>query len=49
MPSRNEGSIVRGRRWCSARLLAATVELPDQLVSASFFTVQGQDWADAAE
>ena len=40
MPNRNEGMIVRGRPTRRARLSEATVELPEQPVRASFFTVQ---------
>ena len=40
MPNRNEGMIVRGRSTRRARLSEATIELPEQPVRASFFTVQ---------
>ena len=40
MPNRNEGMIVRGRPTRRARLSEATIELPEQPVRASFFTVQ---------
>ena len=40
MPNRNEGMIVRGRATRRARLSEATIELPEQPVRASFFTVQ---------
>lgn len=42
MPSPNEGLIVRGERARKARLMAASIELPEQPKSPSFFTVQGQ-------
>jgi len=42
MPSRLEGSIVRGQRTRVARLMQADVELPEQPKAASFFAVQGQ-------
>lgn len=42
MPNKHEGSVVRGQKSRFARLQAATIELPDQPKSASFFTVQGQ-------
>lgn len=45
MPSLNEGSIVRGHRSRRARLTEASIELPEQPQSASFFTVQGQQSA----
>ena len=47
MPNPNEGRIVRGRRSRRARLMDATVELPQQPKKASFFAVQGQDSAGA--
>ena len=40
MPNRNEGMVVRGRGTRRARLAEAVVELPEQPVRASFFTVQ---------
>lgn len=49
MPSTHEGEIVRGRSARFARLTAGLVELPQQPKSASFFTVQGQASANAAE
>ncbi len=45
MPSPNEGTILRGEKARAARLTEATIELPEQPKSASFFTVQGQDSA----
>ncbi len=48
LPNPNEGRIVRGQRTRSARLMAATVELPEQPKMASFFAVQGQKSAGAA-
>ncbi len=45
MPSPNEGRIVRGEASRSARLMAGSVELPEQPKKASFFAVQGQDSA----
>ena len=45
MPSPNEGTILRGQKVRAARLSEATIELPEQPKSASFFTVQGQDSA----
>ena len=47
MPNPNEGTIVRGRKSRSARLMAARVELPEQPKKASFFAVQGQESAGA--
>ena len=49
MPSTHEGEIVRGQPARFARLTGGTVELPQQPKSASFFTVQGQESAKAAE
>ena len=40
MPNRNEGMMVRGRPTRRARLAEATIELPEQPIRASFFTVQ---------
>ena len=40
MPNRNEGMAVRGRPTRRARLTEAVVELPEQPLRASFFTVQ---------
>jgi hypothetical protein len=45
MPSKNEGMIVRGQESRRARMMELNVELPKQPISASFFTVQGQDSA----
>ncbi len=45
MPSPNEGVILRGEKVRAARLCEATIELPEQPKSASFFTVQGQQSA----
>ena len=45
MPNPNEGLIVRGKKARAARLTEASIELPEQPKSASFFTVQGQDSA----
>ena len=45
MPGPNEGTILRGQKVHAARLSEATVELPEQHKSASFFTIQGQDSA----
>ena len=45
MPSPNEGLIVRGQPSRSARMIDFKVELPKQPISASFFTVQGQESA----
>ena len=42
MPSRLEGTIVRGERTRVARLMQADIELPEQPKLASFFAVQGQ-------
>lgn len=42
MPSRLEGTVVRGERTRVARLVRSEVELPEQPISPSFFTVQGQ-------
>ncbi|QQS12227.1 MAG: phytanoyl-CoA dioxygenase family protein [Rhodospirillales bacterium] len=49
MPNTHEGEIVRGKPARVARLTAGVVELPNQPKSASFFTVQGQASAKAAE
>jgi len=49
MPSTHEGEIVRGKPARYARLTETHVELPQQPKSASFFTVQGQESAEAAE
>jgi ectoine hydroxylase-related dioxygenase (phytanoyl-CoA dioxygenase family) len=49
MPSPNEGRIVRGKPSPTARMIPLEVELPKQPKSASFFTVQGQASAAAAE
>ena len=49
MPNRNEGAIVRGHRSRRARLMEASIELPEQPESASFFTVQGQQSAAGDE
>ena len=43
MPGPNEGTILRGQKVHAARLSEATIELPEQPKSASFFTIQGQD------
>lgn len=48
MPSLHEGEIVRGRPARVARLMPGLIELPQQPKSASFFTVQGQQSAQAA-
>lgn len=45
MPSPNEGLVVRGQPSATARMIDFEVELPRQPISASFFTVQGQDSA----
>ena len=42
MPSKLEGTVVRGERTRVARLMQADIELPEQPVKASFFAVQGQ-------
>lgn len=49
MPSTHEGEIIRGQPARFARLTETRVELPAQPKSASFFTVQGQESAKAAE
>lgn len=49
MPNPNEGMIVRGAASPTARMISLEVELPKQPKSASFFTVQGQASAAAAE
>ena len=45
MPSPNEGVVVRGQPAMTARMIDFEVELPKQPLSASFFTVQGQESA----
>ena len=47
MPSKLEGSIVRGQASQTARMVSLEVELPQQPKSASFFTVLGQKSASA--
>ena len=47
MPSKLEGSIVRGQASQTARMVPLEVELPQQPKSASFFTVLGQKSANA--
>lgn len=47
MPNPNEGAILRGQKARHARLMAATIELPEQPKMASFFAVQGQASAGA--
>ena len=47
MPSKLEGTIVRGRASQTARMVPLEVELPQQPKSASFFTVLGQKSASA--
>ena len=42
MPSKLEGTIVRGERSRVARLTESRIELPEQPKMASFFAVQGQ-------
>ena len=49
MPNLHEGEIVRGKPARFVRLTEGRVELPNQPKTASFFTVQGQDSAKAAE
>jgi len=49
MPSKLEGSIVRGERTRVARLMKAEIELPEQPKKASFFAVQGQASAGSDE
>ena len=49
MPSLHEGEVVRGAPSRFARLTETRVELPQQPKSASFFTVQGQQSAQAAQ
>ena len=49
MPSKLEGSIVRGERTRVARLMQADIELPEQPKKASFFAVQGQASASSDE
>ncbi len=49
MPNLHEGEIVRGKPARFARLTEGRIELPNQPKTASFFTVQGQDSAKAAE
>mgnify|MGYP001239810925 FL=1 len=46
MPSKLEGSIVRGQASQTARMVPLEVELPQQPKSASFFTVLGQKSAN---
>ena len=47
MPNRNEGMVVRGRGTRLARLADAVIELPEQPVRASFFTVQEEAGGEA--
>ena len=47
MPSKLEGTIVRGQASQTARMVPLEVELPQQPISASFFTVLGQKSANA--
>ena len=47
MPSKLEGTIVRGQASQTARMVPLEVELPQQPKSASFFTVLGQRSASA--
>ena len=47
MPSKLEGTIVRGQASQTARMVPLEVELPQQPKSASFFTVLGQKSANA--
>ena len=47
MANPNEGMILRGEKTRTARLSEAMIELPEQPRSASFFTVQGQEPAEA--
>ena len=47
MPNRNEGMVVRGRPTRLARLTETVIELPEQPIRASFFTVQ-EEAGDAA-
>ena len=47
MPSKLEGTIVRGQASHTARMVTLEVELPQQPKSASFFTVLGQKSANA--
>ena len=49
MPSTHEGEVIRGKPARFARITETHVELPQQPKSASFFTVQGQASAQAAE
>ena len=42
MPSRLEGTVVRGQASRTARMIPLEVELPEQPKSASFFTILGQ-------
>jgi len=49
MPSTHEGEVIRGKPARFARITETRVELPQQTKSASFFTVQGQASAQAAE
>ena len=47
MPSKLEGTVVRGQASQTARMVPLEVELPQQPKSASFFTVLGQKSASA--
>ena len=47
MPSKLEGTIVRGQASQTARMVPLEVELPQQPKSASFFTILGQESASA--
>ena len=49
MPSKLEGTIVRGEPTRVARLMQADIELPEQPKKASFFAVQGQASASSDE
>ncbi len=49
MPSKLEGTIVRGEPTRVARLMQAEIELPEQPKKASFFAVQGQTSASSDE
>jgi len=48
MPSKLEGTVVRGESTRVARLMQASIELPEQPKMASFFAVQGQSSAGEA-
>jgi hypothetical protein len=48
-PSTHEGEVIRGKPARFVRITELHVELPQQPKSASFFTVQGQASAQAAE